>query len=446
MKNTLLKQTWILLLLLACTQLQAQENRGAVMAKTTETESKGKFHAIIISENDYEDSGISDLLEPEKDGDQLQRILQLKYGFLPDAVIRLKNAKRADIYKAIEKKTKTLSPDDNLLLFYAGHGYWDENLKMGYWLPADAQKESKSNWIPNSDLTVYLSAIQSNHILLISDACFSGGIFKTRSVSGMDQGMKRLYSLKSRKALTSGNLKEVPDQSVFMKFFIKSLEENTQPFLSTDQLFSGIRPAILNNSRTEPLYGVVYGTGDEGGEFSFFNEKAVEGNAPAETTELANQIRSTNKQAPKPVLTEENKKLDKPKRTAILAFDNSTGKAPEMGDIGGPLRDMLTSDLSDVENLRLVDRQALDKILEEQKRNNSKAFDVTTATRIGKLVGAEVIITGTFFEMYGSLRIDAKFIDVETGKIVFAVGVEGSREQFFDLKNRLANKIVEKLK
>ena len=116
------------------------------------------------------------------------------------------------------------------------------------------------------------------------------------------------------------------------------------------------------------------------------------------------------------------------------------------GDLGGPLRDMLTSDLSLVKNLTMVDRQSLEKLLAEQNLNNSKNFDNATAARLGKLLGAEIIITGTYFELFGSLRVDAKFINVETGAISFSVGVDGAREKFFDLKKSLADLIIEKLK
>jgi TolB-like protein len=317
---------------------------------------------------------------------------------------------------------------------------------MGYWLPSDAKKDSKSNWVPNSELTLYLSAIQSNHILLISDACFSGGIFKTRSIGDMEQGTKRLYELKSRKAITSGNLKEVPDNSVFMKFFLKELEINTTTFLTSDQLFARIRPNILNNSSTEPLYGVVYNTGDEGGEFVFYSPIMDTNSTKEEEKELSSIIVKQEKKEVKSVISSENKILPSPKRVAIINFDNTSGTTSEFGDLGGPLRDMLITDLTEVKNLSMVDRQALEKLLNEQNLNNTNRFDQNTATKLGKLLGAEIIITGTYFEFYGNLRVDAKFINVETGEIAFSVGVDGAREKLFDLKNALANKIIEKLK
>ena len=425
--------------------LFAQQNRGVVIDEQSGPTGTGKFHAVIISENQYQDSKISDLNEPQKDADKLMSVLTSKYSFNSEDVIRLVDPSRANILDAIELKRTTLSEEDNLLIFYAGHGYWDEGLKMGYWLPSDAKKDSKSNWVSNTDLTTYLSAFQANHVLLISDACFSGGIFKTRSIGNMDQGTKRLYELKSRKAITSGNLKEVPDNSVFMKFFIKELELNQSSFLTSDQLFAKIRPNVMNNSSTEPLCGVIHNTDDQGGEFVFFNSTAASEDS-AEAVELTANLTREPSRSPVAIIKAENQSLTTPKRVAILAFDNTSGKDSEYGDLGGPLRDMLTTDLKSVKNLTMVDRQALEKILNEQNLNNSKNFDASTASKIGKLLGAEVIITGTYFEFFGSLRVDAKFIDVETGEIAFSVGVDGAREKFLELKGSLANSIIEKLK
>ena len=426
--------------------LFGQENRGVIIKTETQNVASGKYHAIIISENQYQDPMINDLKEPQNDADKLFSVLSSKYFFQNNDILRLKDPTRANIIDAIEAKRKMLSIDDNLLIFYAGHGKWDANLKMGYWLPSDAKNDSKSNWVSNSDLTLYLSAIQSNHILLISDACFSGGIFKTRSIGDMEQGTKRLYELKSRKAITSGNLQEVPDNSVFMKFFLKELENNATAFLTSDQLFAKIRPNILNNSSTEPLYGVVHTTGDEGGEFVFYSPNTDSNTKNEEEKELTTIIVKQEKKEVRSVISSENKILNSPKRVAIINFDNTSGKTSEYGDLGGGLRDMLTSDLNQVQNLTMVDRQALEKTLTQQNLSNSKSFDQATATKIGKLLGAEVIITGTYFEFFGSLRVDAKFINVETGEIAFSIGVDGAREKLFDLKNSLANKIIEKLK
>jgi hypothetical protein len=73
----------------------------------------------------------------------------------------------------------------------------------------------------------------------------------------------------SRKAMTSGSLKEVPDKSVFLLYLNKRLKENTRPYISAEELFSSFKNAVLNNSPNTPLYGEIKDTGDEGGDFIF---------------------------------------------------------------------------------------------------------------------------------------------------------------------------------
>jgi len=70
--------------------------------------------------------------------------------------------------------------------------------------------------------------------------------------------------------MTSGSLKEVPDKNAFLLYLDKRLSENTQPYISTEELFSSFKIAVLNNSPNVPhQYGEIKDTGDEGGDFIF---------------------------------------------------------------------------------------------------------------------------------------------------------------------------------
>lgn len=129
------------------------------------------------------------------------------------------------------------------------------------------------------------------------------------------------------------------------------------------------------------------------------------------------------------------------KRLAIIYFDNSGGE-PSMDKLKKGLADMLITDLSNVNMLSIVERDKLEAVLKEQKLSNSKEFDPNTAAKIGKLLGAQVILTGGYFEMMGSLRIDARFIDVETGKILKSDGVDGQISSFFKIQKQLSWKII----
>jgi hypothetical protein len=235
------------------------------------------YYALVIGIASYKNtsSSFNDLDRPVKDARQLTKTLVDNYNFERDKITLLENPTRAEILDAIDELATKVTQKDNLLLFYAGHGYWDENLKVGYWLPADATLSKKSSWISNSSIKDYVSGINSKHTLLITDACFSGSIFKTRSGGEnlSSYGVAKLYGLPSRKAMTSGNLKAVPDQSKFFEYLNKRLIENNDKYLLARDLFGSLYTAVLNNTSTVPLYGVIQDSGDEGGEFIFIRKE-----------------------------------------------------------------------------------------------------------------------------------------------------------------------------
>ena len=132
------------------------------------------------------------------------------------------------------------------------------------------------------------------------------------------------------------------------------------------------------------------------------------------------------------------------KRIAIIYFDNTSGEA-SLDKLRKGLAGMLISDLSNVNMIDIVERDRIEDILNEQELNNTSAFDQSSASEIGKLLGAEIILTGAYFEMFDSFRIDARFIDVATGEILKAEGVDGESNEFFRLEKQLMWKIINNL-
>ncbi len=231
---------------------------------------KGKYYALLIAINEYEQPDIFDLQNPVRDANSLYNVLTSKYLFDPENISLLQNPTREEIIGSFDKLSYTLKDEDNLFVFYAGHGWWDKEANIGYWLPSNANKTSKTRWVRNSTIRDYLKEIKSKHILLVSDACFSGSIFSARSFfNETSVAITKLYELPSRKAMTSGTLTEVPDESIFVKYFIDRLSKNEEKFLSAEQLFSSFRIAVINNSEVLPQYGVIKDVGDEGGDFIF---------------------------------------------------------------------------------------------------------------------------------------------------------------------------------
>lgn len=242
--------------------------------------SPGRFYGLIIGVQDYIDDSVKDLDYPLQDAQNIINALTGYYTFDPQNIVFLKNPTKAQITDELDKLVEKVTPNDNLLIFYAGHGYWDEQFNQGFWLPADTKKNSRGTWLSNGILRDYITGIRSKHTLLISDACFSGGIFKTRDAFGgsadrPDRATEELYKYPSRKAMTSGAMKEVPDKSEFVKYFIKRLQENPENYLPAQRLFSSLREPVINNSPNSqvPQFGVIRETGDEDGEFIFIRRK-----------------------------------------------------------------------------------------------------------------------------------------------------------------------------
>jgi hypothetical protein len=233
---------------------------------------EGKYYALIIGVQNYLDPAIPDLDNPVQDATSLAQALLGQYTFENENVKLLKNPTRQEVFNSFEMLATKIKSEDNLVIFYAGHGNWDEVRKQGYWYPSDAYVNNRASWLSNADLKEYISIMPSKHTLLITDACFAGSIFKTRSLGPTASvAIKQLYELPSRKAMTSGALKEVPDKSVFIEYLVKRLKQNSEKYLSAEQLFSSFKLAVINNSANGqvPQYGEIKEAGDEGGDFIF---------------------------------------------------------------------------------------------------------------------------------------------------------------------------------
>jgi hypothetical protein len=231
----------------------------------------GKYYGLLIGVSDYTENRL-DLERPANDALYLKKVLLDHYTFSDSTLKVLINPTRQNILVALYNLRKTITPQDNLLIFYAGHGYWDEDARQGYWWAKDATANDPTNWLSNSDVREQIRSIKSAHTLLISDACFSGGIFRSRSAAALQNAsldIQVLYKLPSRRAITSGTMTTVPDKSVFFEYLTKKLVENQEAFITSQQLFDSFRQAVINNSMVVPQDGVIAESGDEGGDFVF---------------------------------------------------------------------------------------------------------------------------------------------------------------------------------
>ena len=121
----------------------------------------------------------------------------------------------------------------------------------------------------------------------------------------------------------------------------------------------------------------------------------------------------------------------------VLYFDYG-GKNAELEPLSKGLAQMLISDLAAVDTIRVVERERLQAVLDEQKLGHGGKIDGRTAARIGKLLGARYLVLGTYFDAMGAFRADARLVNVETGQIVKSIGANGKAEDFMSLEQTLA--------
>ncbi len=236
----------------------------------------GIYHALLIAVQEYEMSGIQKLSYPVKDAEKLNGILNQYYVFNQSNIKILRNPSRQEIILELFSLGKKLTLKDNLFIFYAGHGCWNAEREQGYWLPRDAACDNPANWISNGDIRDFIRGIKTQHTLLISDACFSGAILKSRGTSIDAKTIQEKYRTPSRKAITSGSATQaVPDRSIFLEYLINSLKSNLGRPLYAEKLYVNLCDEFISNNLSEqnPVYGSIQYTGDEiGGDFIFIGK------------------------------------------------------------------------------------------------------------------------------------------------------------------------------
>ena len=134
---------------------------------------------------------------------------------------------------------------------------------------------------------------------------------------------------------------------------------------------------------------------------------------------------------------------------AVLYFENgSYGKdRADFDALGKGIADILIADLSNNPNFRVVERDRIQALLTEQNMIKEKTIDAQTAVRLGKIVGAQYMITGTFMsDSKGTLNLTSRVINVETSAITNATRLPSKGDDVLGLINQLSQKLNSEMK
>lgn len=243
------------------------------------------YYALVIGDDDFRywphiDNAVGDARAIEQE-------LRAHYGFKTTLLV---NATREQILGAFNDLRQKMTPDDNLLIYYAGHGQLVPQIDRGYWIPVDAQTNADTEWILNEQITDYLQIIPARHIIVIADSCYAGVL--TRSSvqvpkSGLDSGtrlsvLQQLSPKRVRTVMTSGGVQPVLDSgvgghSIFAAALLRVLRDNDD-ILEGNRLFDAVSPIVTAQSaklgyKQTPTYRAIVFAGHEGGDFLFIPTK-----------------------------------------------------------------------------------------------------------------------------------------------------------------------------
>lgn len=235
---------------------------------------KANNYLFVVGINDYREW--PKLNNAVKDANDVVSLLLSKYEFQFENLTFIKNelATRTNIYNGLRGLIEKITPNDNLVVYFSGHGYFDKLLNEGYWIPIEAATNSPAEYISNTDILKMLGSINSQHTFLVADACFSGALF-TDTRRGYTENVEKF---RSRWGLASGRLEAVSDgsegtNSPFAKHFLQFLRENQKDKFPVSELVQYVKVQVAEESNQTPVGNPLKSLGDEGGEFIFYRKK-----------------------------------------------------------------------------------------------------------------------------------------------------------------------------
>ncbi len=237
----------------------------------------GDYHALVIGNNSY--TNLENLNTAVQDATEIAGVLKEKYGY---KVKLLTNANMSTMLTALNEYKEKLGKFDNLMVYYAGHGFIDANSSEGYWIPTNASKTDKSTWIPNKEISNFMSEMKAKHVMVVADSCYSGTLSGS-SISPLPDDVANediLFTsrVKARTVLTSGGTEPILDSggnghSIFASAFLDVLNEN-DGVMEGYRLYQAMSQQVslrssLAGLKQIPEYSAIKHAGHEGSEYYF---------------------------------------------------------------------------------------------------------------------------------------------------------------------------------
>ncbi|MCB0547107.1 MAG: caspase family protein [Phaeodactylibacter sp.] len=247
----------------------ANPHKGINLSDEAGSAPSGKNHLLVIAIDTY--AHCPKLNNCVKDAQDFAAVMLDKYRFEAENVTTLYNAKatRANILDGLKALKKRVGLEDNLILYFSGHGEVEDSI--GYWVPVEARPANEWEFVSTSEIKARLDAINSFHTFVIVDACFSGSLFATYKSVRPGYEYKR-----SRWGLAASHTRERAldgqpgENSPFAEKLLKLLNDNAED-IGVQKLATEVIEAVqaATRGRQVPVFKPLDVKGDDSGQYVF---------------------------------------------------------------------------------------------------------------------------------------------------------------------------------
>lgn len=239
----------------------------------------GRRHALVVANQRYRHWPALDT--PEADGRAVADALRSRFAY---QVTLLQDASRPQLLQALARLRQQVGPEDQVIVYYAGHGQMDEATARGYWIPVDGAEKDVSQWVSVIDVTDQLAAMPARHVLVIADSCYAGTLVRSLMpridaalmAEQRHAPLAHLSRQRVRVALTSGGLEPVVDggsieHSLFARSLLDALRAIDGP-VAGQELFAAVSARFSHLASRlrltqQPQFAPIGFAGHEAGDF-----------------------------------------------------------------------------------------------------------------------------------------------------------------------------------
>jgi hypothetical protein len=281
------------------------ESRGVVPSATADSEDSAdgmpNFYAVMFATDKYDSKEWPHLNNPISDAHAVAQELENMYGFHTKVYENQTAEGIGQLFTDDLRNEKMwkFKPNDELLIFFSGHGDYDEGNERGYVIsknaappPGPSEFSARERQIDFDQIKTWMSKINVDHIMLVLDICQGGRIFieeskgRSQSPTVADKAiaLQRLRALKTRKCMTSGGKGAVTDgppgeHSPFAHAFLDALSGGgpTKVVVSIREVDEEVETAMGHKEGASlPQYGSCGGGESSNSEFYFFWKRPKE--------------------------------------------------------------------------------------------------------------------------------------------------------------------------